>query len=327
MERVGLPSPALFAGVAVGLTHALWTRVALRPPRLVISGAHAVVGVVMGVLVQPDTLAELAPHWLPITGVVLATLALTVLAGLLLARFGELDRTTAAFGMIAGGAAGIVALSDGLGADGRLVAVLQYVRVLMIVSLMPLAVVVLFDGSGAEGSTGDPNAMPWWLATSTVVVIALVGTWAGRLARFPAPALFGPLVVAGTLTAGFDVPLTGAVPGLVAAAAFAVIGAEIGLRFTPETIQTIRRILPTVVVLLLALIVACGGLGVALSAFTGLSPLDGYLATTPGGIFVVAALAAGSGGADSTVVIAIQVIRMLVMLFAGPPLARLLRAR
>jgi membrane AbrB-like protein len=325
LGRAGLPSPELFAGVIVGLTHALWTRVDLRPPSLMLSAAQAVVGVVMGVLVEPDVLTELAPHWLPITGIVLATLAMTVLAGLLLARFGPLDRSTAAFGMIAGGAAGIVALSDELGADSRVVAVLQYVRVLMIIALMPLAVVVVFGGSGEKGAVEEAGAMPWWLATMAVLGIAVVGTWAGRLAHLPAPSLLGPLTVAGALTL-LDVPLAGAVPGVLPAAAFAVIGAQVGLRFTPDTMRTIRRILPTVVVLLLALIVACGGLGVALSAVTGLSPLDGYLATTPGGLFVVAALAAGSG-ANSTVVIAIQVLRMLVMLFAGPPLARLLRTR
>lgn len=327
LDRLGLPSPPLFAGLAVGLAYALlWGGDELEPPSLLVTAAQAVIGVVAGVLVQPGTLTTLAAYWLPVTTITLATLMLTVLAGFLLAWATGIDRTTATFGMIAGGAAGIVAVAEELGADSRLVAVLQYLRVLMIVLLMPLAVVVLFGGgTGQEGDlpAGDPT--PWPLASAAVLAIALVGCWLGRLAHLPAPSLLGPLLIASTLAA-FDVPFTDSVPSLLAAGAFAVVGAQVGLRFTPDTVRALRRILPAGVVLIAGLIVVSGGLGVLLSIVTGLSPLDGYLATTPGGIFVVLALAAGSG-ADSTVVLAVQVLRMLVMLFAGPPLARLLRTR
>lgn len=325
LERAGLPSPHLFAGLLVGLAHALLARDELRTPAWLGTAAQAVIGVVMGVLVQPDTLATLGGYWLPITLITLATLLLTVLAGLLLARFAPVDRTTATFGMIAGGAAGIVAVSHELGADGRLVAVLQYLRVLLIVVLMPLAVVVLFDGSGEQGTLAAGGSAPWPPATLAVVAVAAVGALLGRLAHLPAPSLLGPLVVTAVL-AGSDVPLLEGVPGPITAAAFAVVGAQVGLRFTPGTLRTLRRVLPAGLALIVGLIVVSGGLGVLLSQLTGLSPLDGYLATTPGGIFVVLAVATGSE-ADGTVVLAVQVLRMLVMLLAGPPLARLLRNR
>ncbi|WNV74158.1 AbrB family transcriptional regulator [Geodermatophilus sp. DSM 44513] len=326
LDRLALPAPALFAGLLVGLARALLVRGELTTPAWTATAAQGVIGVVMGVLVQPDTLTTLAGYWLPVTLITVATLLLTLLAGLLLARFTEVDRTTATFGMIAGGASGIVAVSDELGADGRLVATLQYLRVLLIVVLMPLAVVVVFGGSGEQGALADGGEpVPWPLATLAVLGIAVAGAWAARLAHLPAPSLLGPLVLAAGLAA-VDVPLTDAVPGVLTAAAFAVVGAQVGLRFTPATVRTLRRVLPAGLALIVALVVASGGLGVLLSALTGLSPLDGYLATTPGGIFVVLAVAAGSG-ADSTVVLAVQVLRMLVMLLAGPPLARLLRER
>lgn len=325
IDRLGLPAPSLFGGLAVGLGYALLARDELHLPLAMPPAAQAVIGVVMGVHVQPETLRGLAGAWLPITVVTLATLLLTVLCGLLLARFTAVDRTTAVFGMIAGGASGIVAVSDELGADGRLVAVLQYLRVLLIVVLMPLAVIVVFGGSGDQVAVADGDATPWPLSVVVVLVIAAVGAWAGRLARLPAPNLLGPLTVTAAL-AVLDVPFTDTVPQLLPAAAFAVIGAQVGLRFTPATLLTVRQVLPVAVALVIGLILASGALGVLLSALTGLSPLGGYLATTPGGIFVVLAIAAGSD-VDSTVVLAVQVLRMLVMLLAGPPLARLLRTR
>jgi uncharacterized protein len=325
LDRLGLPSPDLFAGLLVGLAYAFLVTDELRTPAWLGTAAQAVIGVVMGVLVQPTTLGTLAGYWLPITLITLGTLLLTVLAGLLLARFAPVDRTTATFGMIAGGAAGIVAVSHELGADGRLVAVLQYLRVLLIVVLMPVAVVVLFDGSGEQGALAAGGPTPWPLSTLAVVAVAGAGALLGRLAHLPAPSLLGPLILAAVL-AGFDVPLLEGVPGPLTAAAFAVIGAQVGLRFTPDTLRTLRRVLPAGLALIVGLIVVSGGLGVLLSELTGISPLDGYLATTPGGIFVVLAVATGSG-ADGTVVLAVQVLRMLVMLLAGPPLARLLRKR
>ena len=64
---------------------------------------------------------------------------------------------------------------------------------------------------------------------------------------------------------------------------------------------------------------ACAGLGAVLSAATGVSALDGYLATTPGGLYAVLATASDSG-ADVTFVLAVQVLRLFVMLSprAGP---------
>jgi uncharacterized membrane protein AbrB (regulator of aidB expression) len=49
--------------------------------------------------------------------------------------------------------------------------------------------------------------------------------------------------------------------------------------------------------------------------------LDAYLATTPGGLTVVAATAYGTG-ANTALVSAIQMIRLIVMLAAAPVLVR-----
>lgn len=62
--------------------------------------------------------------------------------------------------------------------------------------------------------------------------------------------------------------------------------------------------------------VACAGLGLVLS-WTGISVLGGYLATTPGGLSAVLAIAT-STDSDATFVAASQVIRLLLMLLAVP---------
>ena len=63
-----------------------------------------------------------------------------------------------------------------------------------------------------------------------------------------------------------------------------------------------------------------------LASATGQSALDGYLATTPGGLYAVLATAIGNGS-DIPFVLTVQIVRLFVMLFSAPLVARLLRTR
>jgi uncharacterized membrane protein AbrB (regulator of aidB expression) len=65
---------------------------------------------------------------------------------------------------------------------------------------------------------------------------------------------------------------------------------------------------------------------VILAEVTGHSRLDGYLATTPGGLYAVLATAADSG-ADVTFVLMVQITRLFVILLSAPLLARLIAGR
>jgi hypothetical protein len=254
-----------------------------------------------------------------------ATLALTVGAGILLARVTDIDAPTAALGMVAGGASGIVAMSDDLGADDRLVAVMQYLRVLVIVVLTPLAGAVLFaPGSAHAARVG--GADPGLLADVAFTAgAALLGVLVARPLRLPAGALLGPMVLTATLS------LTGVsggarVPYVVAQVAFAVIGLQVGLRFTRESLGRVARLLPWVLGSIAALIAACAVLALVLSKLAGISFLDAYLATTPGGLYAVLATAV-STGANTTFVLAVQSLRLLVMLAAAPVIVRALARR
>jgi uncharacterized membrane protein AbrB (regulator of aidB expression) len=72
-----------------------------------------------------------------------------------------------------------------------------------------------------------------------------------------------------------------------------------------------------------ALVAACFGLAALLSWWTGLPLLDCYLATTPGGLYAVLAIAFGSG-ADTTFVLAVQALRLFVMVLLAPAVVQLL---
>jgi membrane AbrB-like protein len=212
-----------------------------------------------------------------------------------------------------------------LGADQRMVAVLQYLRVLLIVVLMPVAATTVYGATSGPGTVAT-HAVPGWPAGLLfTITCATAGAWLGLLSRIPVGALLGPMLVAAV------VDLTGlshgaAVPGGLENAAFLVIGLQVGLSFTRESLRTVGRALPLALAIIAGLILGCAGLGALLAPAAGVGQLDAYLATTPGGLYAVLATATDSG-ADATFVLAVQVLRLFVMLLSAPLLARWLRGR
>jgi membrane AbrB-like protein len=326
MAAVGLPSSYLFAALLLGLGVALARPDAMEVPAGAFTAAQAVTGVTLGAYLESRSLRVIGDAWLAVALVTTGTLVLSIGAGMLLARVTGLDAPTAALGMIAGGASGIVSMARELEGDDRLVAFMQYARILVVVLLTPLLVAIAFPASevvdmvnAGEPVLGDAGA---WLL---VAAIAAAGALIGARLRMPAGPLLGPMILAGVLT------LTGAVgdlsvPPLLRETAFAVIGLQVGLRFTLATVRQVGRLLAPVMATILALLVACFALAVALAAATPVSLLDAYLATTPGGLYAVVAVAFGAS-ADTTFIVAVQGLRVLAMVLLAPLVVRLLIGR
>jgi membrane AbrB-like protein len=321
LDALGLPSALLFGSLLVGLGFALAAPGRIELPAITFTAAQAVLGIVLGAYLESSSLEALASDWLPVTLVAAGTLVISLAASQLVARLTGLDPVTAALGLVAGGASGIVSMADELGADDRLVAFMQYARVLIVVLATPLIVVVAFPGADAGGS-GTPDDGPLlgtaagWALTA---VAAAAGVAGGRLVRLPVPTLLGPMLLAGAVT--LLAPGTLEPPPLLREVAFAIIGVQVGLRFTPATVRELGRLALPVLAAIIGLMAACFGLAGVLVATTSVSLLDAYLATTPGGLYAVLAVGFGAG-ADTTFVLAVQTLRVFVMILVAPPMAR-----
>jgi membrane AbrB-like protein len=318
--RAGVPGPALFAALIVGVAWSLRVdRGGMEVPRPAFVAAQAIVGVQIGLYLQVDTLEAVSADWLPVVLVGVGTLATTLVAGLVLARITDLDAATASLGMVAGGATGIVAMSRDLGADDRLVAVMQYVRVLIVVILTPLLASAVFGASsGGDGLGGAPFMTAGGLALT--LGASAVGLALARVTHAPAGSMIGPMLVAGALAVtGVVHDVT--VPNALQQLAFGAIGLEVGLRFTPESLRQARETLVPVLGAIALLLIGCAALGWLLSELAGVSLLDGYLATTPGGLYAVLATAVASG-AHAPFVLAVQSLRLFAMILAAPPIIR-----
>jgi membrane AbrB-like protein len=135
----------------------------------------------------------------------------------------------------------------------------------------------------------------------------------------------GPLLLASVLALTLPEG-TVTVPPLLREIAFALIGLQVGLRFTADMVKRLGSLLVPVLAMVLALSAACFALAAALAATTHVTLLDAYLATTPGGLYAVLVAAVGSG-ADTTFVVAVQTLRLLVMIVLAPFAIRFLVQR
>ena len=322
LGAVGLPTPALFAALSIGITYAL---IAGRRPLDVPAGGitigQALIGVALGAALDASTLRAVASNWFGVSAVTLATLALSLGIGIAIARVTGINQTTGTLGLIAGGASGIVAMADDLGADSRLVAFMQYVRVLVVVLLAPLVATVLVAHD--EGGVLRTEPMGTNLVGDLAFTggCAVAGALVGRRLRVTAGTLLCPLAVAAVLSAS-GVAGDARVPALVQSFAFALIGLQVGLRFTAATVREAQALLPWVLGATLVLVAGCAGLAALLVPLAHVTFADAYLATTPGGLYAVLAASVGIG-ANTTFVVSVQVLRILIMVAGAPHLVRI----
>ncbi len=326
LDLIGVPSAALFGALIVGIVLALMSLAPAAVPRPAGLAAQGVLGVYIGTMVHRDALTALGSAWPIVFAVAVSTLLLSIGAGALLGMQRDISPLTGSLALVAGGASGLVAIARELGGDDRVVAVVQYLRVALITASMPVVVTLVHhaEKSGRAAAPAQGGPAPWYVSIGLLVVVVLVGATAGRLARMPGSGLLGPMAVTIVLE------LTGtsfglSVPVALVQLGYALIGWQAGVAFTRESLRAIGRALPTALGLIVLLNVACAGLGILLAHVTGISPLEGYLSTSPGGIYAVLATAVETGS-NVTFVIAAQVVRVLLMLFAAPLMARSLIA-
>ncbi|MEO9340233.1 AbrB family transcriptional regulator [Mesorhizobium sp. SB112] len=289
------------------------------------AGAQAIVGCLIAASISSDIFTALSSSWPLILGVVLATVCASSFLGWIISRWRILPGTTAVWGSAPGAATAMVLMAGAFGADARLVAFMQYLRVI-IVSLAAALVARIWVDTGSVA----PPQIVWFPeieipAFAATLFIAVAGGVVGRLLRLPSPYFLGAMIVGIVLHIGLDLPMQ--IPEWLLAISYALVGWSIGLNFTRPILRHASKALPQVIASILILVAFCGGLAWLLVHLLGIDPLTAYLATSPGGMDSVAIIAAASNNVDISFVMALQSARFLLVLLLGPPLARYVARR
>ncbi len=319
-SALGLPAALLLGPMIGGIVFGV-NGAALKISRAPDVGAQAVIGAMVSASITPSILATFSHQYLLFCGIMIGTLLGAAGIGWIISRTGLIPGATAVYGTSPGAASAMVLLSEAEGADPRLVAFMQYSRVLLVA--MAAALVARFWARA--GSAHTPGA-PWlspvhWGNLILVFALALLGQQLGRLLRLQAWALLGPMLLLSALHAAgrLDIDL----PRWVLAAAYALLGWRIGLSFRRDALIHAGRALPVVFGATLCLMGLCAALAWCLTWWAHTDALTAYLATSPGGLDSVAIIAASTPHVDIPFVMALQSVRLLFVIGLAPLLTRL----
>ena len=320
MELARLPAALLLGPMFAGILLAISNRPVTLPKKS-FSAAQAVVGAMIAHAIPPSVFARIAADWPLFLSCIMAVIFASVVLGWTLAKLRIFPGSTAIWGSSPGAASAMTIMAESFGADVRLVAFMQYLRV-MVVALVAVLVTRLWAGSvspdHAVASFTLFGPVLWLPFTGTLLVIAAGYFFASRV-KIPSGPMLITLVLA---TVVEDAEwLTLELPPWLLALAYAVIGWSIGLRFTRQIVCYAVRALPGVLLSVLTLIAICCGFAFLLVKFAGIDPLTAYLATSPGGADSVAIIASSSQ-VDIAFVMAMQTGRFIVVLLTGPAISR-----
>jgi len=288
----------------------------IHMPRPAFKLGQGCVGILVAQSMTLSVLLALAQSWHVMLLATVVTLALSLLVSLGLVWFGGIPGSTAAWGMAPGAASAMVSMAEEDGADGRVVATMQYVRVVCVV-LVGALVGHLTGEEGAAAVIAQAPADGMLADLGPSLALIPFGVLAG--ARLPAGALLLPLLIGATLQVAGVLHL--ALPDWLPPLAYGAIGCYIGLRFDLATLSQVWRRLPAMIVGAVVLILLCALSAWLIAWLLGKDFLSVYLATTPGGLDAMAIIAVDTRS-DAGLVLAMQTLRLFGVILTGAFFAR-----
>ncbi|HLM45650.1 MAG TPA: AbrB family transcriptional regulator, partial [Myxococcaceae bacterium] len=241
-EWLHIPAGALLGGMLVAIVAALTLSIHVPVSRPLLLCAQAVLGAALCSSFQPSAWAALADNWLIALVNVVGVVGIAQAVALVFSRLGGVDVRTATIGLMPGGASAMVALSEELGADSRLVTLFQYLR-LGVVILVAAAVGRWAGGvpevpvATVAALPGEPSALVAW---GTTALVAAVGAAVGLWLKLPAGSFLGPMLLGIPLTA-LDLPVGAWPPGVLPLSLWA-LGARVGSHFDESAVHELRRV-------------------------------------------------------------------------------------
>ncbi|WDY59023.1 AbrB family transcriptional regulator [Pseudomonas sp. PSKL.D1] len=275
---------------------------------------QCIIGLGIGLHFTPAVIEQVASHWLLIVGAALFTTLSSVIGVWLLRRTGE-DRATAFFASMPGGSGEMVNLGARNGAVLSQVAAAQSLRVLAVVLCVP-ALFKFLLGNGVP--LNHAGSVSWaWLALIAPLGVAMGFAW--QRLRQPNPWLFGPLLVAASVSLVAHLQI--ALPNGASQIGQWLIGSGLACHFNRAFFRRAPSFLGRTLVATALCMAIAGSAAWGLSLMTGLDFRSLTLGMMPGGIAEMS-LTAETLQLSVPLVTALQVMRLLFVLFLAEPLFR-----
>ncbi len=285
----GLPLPSLLGSMA--LVAAL-SVLAVKPfgltpslPQNLRMGFIPIIGVAIGGAFSPALLQEAGRWWPTLLALLVYIPAAHFLGFQIYRRLGRIDPATALFASVPGGLLESIAMGEAAGADIRMLTMLQFMRLIFCIVLVPLGFALLtgelVGSAGGVRMTGSD--VPLHLRDIAVLTAAaVIGATLGARIGLPGWMITGPVLASGLahLTG-----LTAAVPPqwLIEVTQL-VIGTSLGIRFQGLPKGAIRKALGLAFLAVTATLALAYVAALLLHAAVGQHTSAVFLAFAPGGL-------------------------------------------
>jgi len=287
----------------------------LEAPPLGRALGQIVVGISLGLYFTPTVVREVAAYggWFLLLGFLV--MAAGGACALVVARLARVDRATAWFSSMPGGAADMAVLGERYGALPDRVALANSMRMMFVVTLIPIGITVA-GFSGAEDY--QPVAIPFDAAG----FVALCGLGLGsaliaQRLKVPNAFMISPLLAAIAITVA-GVTLS-SVPTVVTNGAQLLLACALGATFQRSFLREAPRFVAALIPAGALMLILCAVIGAALSWASGVYLGATLLSAAPGGIAEMS-ITAKVLKIGVPFVTAAHVIRYLVVILFAQPL-------
>lgn len=294
-------------------------------------------GIELGRNVNMSVMTIFQENWITVVAVILTSILFSFGTGFLLYRFSRADKLTGLLATSPGGIATMPAIAEEVNANIGVVTAVQAMRVFLVVTIIPVVLFFIVNGSGYEGFMSNSvvespivvagNPFIW---TIPIMLAALVGAFIGKRIKLPAPWLIGSLlgvIIFESVSSNIvNNTVTFLWPHAIVVFGQILIGTSIGSRFRKSMFIGLKRIMIVSTIGTLLLIVAMYFCAYIVSTVTGISLVTSVLAFAPGGV-VEMSTAAVSLHADSTFVVAVQTLRIILVILLLPSFIKFIHKR
>lgn len=310
----------------LGIGFPKFTRTLIRTGetgRVWLRTGQVLLGVQMGRQVNASVIRVFRENGLLILLMILLSIFLALLTGFMLYRFSRSDLVTSLYATTPGGLSSMIGIAEDAGANQAVVSVIQTLRVILVVSSIPVAL-SLWIGAGS-GSVTAGSAIPegsLFPGLAFAVGLSAVCIFLGRKIHMPAPWLIGSMI--GTSAAQILLSMTSMHEAGIwwhqdlIILAQVLIGAAVGSRLSREMFVGLGQITLIGLIGSIALTSCMIIFALIVSHFTGVAKITSILAFAPGGIAEMAATSVVLH-ADAAFVVSCQVLRVLTICIVLPP--------
>lgn len=275
-----------------------------------ISGAFIAVGI------DRDDLKNIKRLARPMCILIGGMLVLNIISGFVIYNFSNLDITTAFFCAIPGGMSDIPIIAGDMGADSTQVALLQFVRMCVGISVFPTF--IQFIGKKEEkidkGETKKKKTPYSHSGFAVTLTVAVIGGLLGKISGIPAGTLLFSLI--SVLIVKQFLPKC-MLPMWARRIAQILAGSYIATGIERSDIPRIKELFVPALILIFGYLIGCIVIGTALKKYGGLSLKEGMLTATPAGASDMALIAADIGISSPDVSV-LQIGRMLSAVIIFP---------